>query len=168
MLPHFAAAMTTSTLEAIAGRVETVGPGRAASAPAPGWGAPVARGRDRVAGSRRWPDGGAASSTVLLSSFHSAKVPRDRIPGWPVEWASWGAAEHQGMGEPRADDVRWEGNMLSFHVGADRRIRRNLLVGVAGSRSVGAYDFGDVTGAREVEGIYEARMTQRESHTRRG
>ena len=63
------------------------------------------------------------------------------------------------MGEPGGADVEWEGNMLSIHVGGDVRLHRDILAGVAGSRSSGNYDFTDVTGVREVEGTYEARMT---------
>ena len=63
------------------------------------------------------------------------------------------------MGEPSGEDVEWEGNMLSIHLGADMRVHRDILAGIAGSRSTGDYDFTDMTGGREVEGTYEARMT---------
>lgn len=63
------------------------------------------------------------------------------------------------MGEPSGDAMQWQGAMLSIHAGADVRLRRDLLVGVAGTRSSGDYDFTDVTGEREVQGTYEANMT---------
>ena len=63
------------------------------------------------------------------------------------------------MGEPDGQEVQWDGDMLSVHGGVDLRVHRNLLAGVAGTRSSGNYDFTDVTGAREIDGTYEAGMT---------
>ena len=72
---------------------------------------------------------------------------------------TWGGAEYHSMGEPDAEDVPWEGDMLTLHLGTDMQVRDNLLVGVAGSRSAGNYTFTDLTGAREVPGTYQASMS---------
>ena len=159
VLPHFVAATSAATLEAIAGRVEAVALGRSPSREL------RARGLMALAGSAgaRDRDEGPTVARVLDGAsfampFVDGTAGQETAPSGGT-MGLWGAAEHQGMGEPRADDVRWEGGMLSLHVGADRRIRRDFLVGVAGGRSAGEYDFADLTGAREVEGIYEARMT---------
>ena len=109
VLPHFAAAAATSTLSAIAGRIETV--------------------------AARRPTAG-------------------RLGGV----GAWGGVEYHGMGEPEAADVRWEGDMLSAHVGMDLRVRPDVLLGVAGSQSTGNYDFADLTHAREIAGTYHADM----------
>ena len=73
--------------------------------------------------------------------------------------STWGGAESHTMGRPEGEAIRWDGDMLSVHVGTDVRVHRDVLVGVAGSRSSGMYDFSDLTGEREVEGSYEALMT---------
>ena len=158
LLPHFAAAMTSSTIEAIAGRVEAValrGPGQRRAR---------AGGLQSLAGRTSTGDPGGAPTMGHLvdgASFTLAlgEGAAGQGTGPTTGLGLWGAAEHERMGKPRAEDIRWDGSMLSLHMGADRRVRQDFLMGVAGSRTTGTYDFVDRTGAREVEGIYETRMT---------
>ena len=158
VLPHFAAAMTTSILSAIAGRIEAV----ASRGPPP----PrlSATGFLSLAGNPGLEDSGGGPNMRRLLHGATFALPlgaaagsRQDDPGGGV--GTWGGADHHVMGEPGADDIRWKGDMLTLHAGTDVRVRGDFLVGVAGSRSSGNWDFTDQTGAREVAGTYEAHMT---------
>ena len=158
ILPHFAAAATTSTMAAISGRIEAV----ASRNPL--------RSQLSAAGllSRAGNMGqrGSAGGLDMARLFDGASFALPMGTGaqqqdnsTPFGFTTWGSAEYTSMGEPGGDEVEWEGDMLSIHIGADARVHRDILAGIAGSRSSGNYDFTDVTGAREVKGTYEARMT---------
>ena len=154
ILPHFAAAATTSTLGAISARIEAV----AARNPLPSQ--LRAAGLASLVGTVR--DGGGLNATRLLNgaSFVTplAGGAQQQQAGEGFGAAAWGSAEYLTMGEPGGEEVEWEGGMLSIHLGADMRVHRDFLAGMSASRSSGDYDFTDVTGARKVEGTYEARM----------
>ena len=158
VLPRFGAAMTTSTLSAIAGRIEAVALGNplASQLSAAGLlsltGTPVSSDPGRGPSMRRLLDG---TSFVLPLGGGS----EGQQAGSNFSVGTWGSAHHHRMGEPGAEEVQWEGQMLTVHLGTDVRVHRDLLAGVAGSRSSGNYDFTDVTGNRKVSGTYEPRMT---------
>ena len=152
ILPHFAAAATTSSLSAISRRIETV------AARNPLQSQLSASGLLSRAGAMERSGGLNLGRLFDGMSFATAPGSGAQDVATPAGFTTWGGAEYTSMGEPGGSDVEWEGNMLSVHVGADMRIHRDILVGVAGSRSAGNYDFTDVTGAREIEGTYEARM----------
>ncbi|MDE2870953.1 MAG: fibronectin type III domain-containing protein [Gemmatimonadota bacterium] len=154
ILPHFAAAATSSTLGAIAARIEAV----AARNPLPSQ--LRAAGLASLVGNLR---GGGGLNTARLLNGTSFVMPlgdgaqeQQATEGFGA--AAWGSAEYLSMGEPGGEEVEWEGGMISLHLGADMRVHRDFLAGMSASRSSGDYDFTDVTGAREVEGTYEARM----------
>ena len=154
IFPHFAAAATTSTLGAISARIEAV----AARNPLPTQ--LRAAGLASLVGTVR--DGGGLNATRLLNGA-SFVTPlggdaQQQQAGEGFGAATWGSAEYLTMGEPGGEEVEWEGGMLSLHLGADMRVHRDFLAGMSASRSSGDYDFTDVTGARKVEGTYEARM----------
>ena len=154
ILPHFAAAATTSTLGAVSARIEAV----AARNPLPSQ--LRAAGLASLVGTVR--DGGGLNATRLLNgaSFVTplAGGAQQQQASEGFGAAAWGSAEYLTMGEPGGEEVEWEGGMLSLHLGADMRVHRDFLAGMSASRSSGDYDFTDVTGARKVEGTYEARM----------
>ena len=157
VLPHFAAAMTTSTLSAVSGRIEAVAAGNAApSGPGAAGLASLLHGAERTGQGHdpamaRLLDG--ASFALPLGGAQAGQA------GAGSTFGIWGGAEYHSMGEPDGQEVQWDGDMLSVHGGVDLRVHRNLLAGVAGTRSSGNYDFTDVTGAREIDGTYEAGMT---------
>ena len=72
---------------------------------------------------------------------------------------SWGAGEYHYLGEPGSTVLDWSGNMVSAHVGVDRRVGSDILAGIAGSYSSGTFDFTDRTGASPVTGTYATVMT---------
>ena len=153
ILPHFAAAATSSTLAAISTRIEAV----AARNPLPSQ--LRAAGLASVVGQLR---GGGGLNAAKLLNGTSFVTP---LGGAPQEEdnegfaaAAWGGAEYVNMGRPNDEQVKWDGGMLSLHLGADMRVHRDFLAGMSMSRSSGDYDFTDVTGARHIGGTYEARM----------
>ena len=154
ILPHFAAAATSSTLGAISARIEAV----AARNPLPSQ--LRASGLASLVGNLR---GGGGVNTARLLNGASFAMPlggdaQQQQAGEGFGAATWGSAEYIGQGQPDGEDVEWEGGMLSLHLGADMRVHRDFLAGMSASRSAGDYDFTDVIGARKVEGTYEARM----------
>ena len=168
VLSHAAAAMTSSTVSAIASRAESFAAsdpfgrrvqvggfrslGAAAAAMRPGaygQGA-LGAGAGTDVDLRRLLDG--ASFTLPIG---------DALPqlGSNPSLATWGSGEYHSMSRARGGLVAWEGDMLSMHMGADVRVRPHILAGVAATRSTGNFDFTDKTGATEVAGTYASQMT---------
>ena len=157
VLPYFSAAMTTSTLGAISRRIETAASRGPLSA--------------QLEAASLLPLAGNAPihvtpglTTARLLDQASFVLPvgglgEDRQTDPGSRLGTWGSADYLDMGQPDGEEVQWEGDMLSVHVGADYRVRRDLLAGVAGSRSSGNYDFTDITYDEEIDGTYQARMT---------
>ena len=165
VLPHVAAAMTSSTVSAIAGRVDAVASGMgtqrrvetnglssmAASLSAPGTGG---------IGLAQGDQAGLAAlfrGTSFTMPFGASDAQQQSATG--TQLASWGAGEYHYLGEPGATGVDWKGNMVSAHVGVDVRVGPDILAGVAGSYSSGSFDFTDRTGASPVTGTYGTTMT---------
>ena len=171
VLSHAAAAMTSSTVAAIASRVESfadsdpfgrqVQPGGFSSLQGSGAARPpgtfglgngglaagVGAGRDF----RQLLDG---SSFLLPLGGEGAQLGiGDRA------LATWGRGEFQSMARPRGGLVEWDGDMLNLHAGADVRVLPHVLVGVAATRSTGDFAFTDRTGESPVKGTYTSRMT---------
>ena len=158
VLPHFAAAMATSTLSAISGRIEAVAARNPLATQLQAAGLMSLAGGAAAAG----PEQGLTVGRLLDGA--SFVLPHGGASGGRQEdagsgTATWGGAEYLRMGEPAGEQVRWEGDMLNLHAGFDTRPHRDFLLGLAGSRAAGNYDFTDMSGAREVDGTYEARMT---------
>ena len=158
VLPRFASAMTTSTLSAIAKRIEAVARDDLASTQ-PGATSVSSLLRQAVRHAPR--DGGSAARLLHGASFvlPVGRGASSEQATAAFRLATWGGSQYLGMGEPGGDEVQWDGGMLNLHVGADMRLHRDFLAGVAGTRSSGRYDFTDVTGEKPIDGIYDARMT---------
>ena len=165
VLPHVAAAMTSSTVSAIADRVDAVANGMgmerraetgglssmAASLSSPGAG---------VAGLGRQDRSGLSSlfgGTSFQMPFGATDAPQQTSAG--SQMATWGAGEYHYLGEPGSTALDWSGNMVSAHVGVDARVAPDILAGVAASYSSGTFDFTDKTGATPVTGTYGTTMT---------
>ncbi|MYC97948.1 MAG: hypothetical protein F4X13_01635 [Gammaproteobacteria bacterium] len=164
VLPHVAAAMTSSTVSAIARRVDAVASGMgmqrrietnglssmAASLSAPGAGG-LGLGQGDQAGLAALF--GGTSFTMPLGG---SNAQQQSATG--TQLASWGAAEYHYLGEPGQSTLDWKGNMVSAHAGIDTRVGPDILAGVAGSYSSGSFDFTDKTGASPVRGTYGTTM----------
>lgn len=165
VLPHAVAAMTSSTVSAISGRIEAVAAGvpygRQATmgllasgfggAGTMGFGPGLGRDRDLDMG--QLFDG--ASFLLPLGGSGMQQAAAGGIPNI----AAWGSGEYQNLSRSRTGSVDWDGNMMNMHVGTDVQLRWDVLVGVAASRSAGEFDFTDETGASEVDGTYMSEMT---------
>ena len=165
VLPHVAAAMTSSTVSAIADRVDAVANGTgmerrvetgglssmAASLSSPGVGASTFGRQDRSGLSSLF------GGTSFQMPFGATDAPQQTSAG--SQMATWGAGEYHYLGEPGSTALDWSGNMVSAHVGVDARVAPDILAGLAASYSSGAFDFTDRTGATPVTGTYGTTMT---------
>ena len=169
ILPHAAAAMTSSTISAIASRVDAVASrdgerlraslGSASSllqGPRAGWPpgghGPFGVGRAGAGGAGWLLDG---ASFVMPARSQAAA----RDGGIMETLSTWGGGELVGLGEPGAADIEWTGRLTNLHVGADVRPRPDVLAGVAATTSLGNFDFTDRTGANALGGTYGSRLT---------
>ena len=71
----------------------------------------------------------------------------------------WGSGDYRKLSGAEDGTVDWDGDIVSFHLGADMRVRPDLLAGLALSRSRGSFDYTDRTDLVVVGGSYESRMT---------
>ena len=135
ILPRFASAVTAGIVEAVGARVQAVAGG---------------------AGGSRLSAGNIMSArTGGLGAVLSGQSTSTGFGGT----GAWVGAASVSQGVAGGSGVRFDGGLFSAHAGSDVRLPHNLLAGLAVSRSSGAYDWTDVTGAREVAGTYEARLT---------
>ena len=164
VLPHVAAAMTSSTVSAIARRVDAVASGmgmerrietNGLSSMAASLSAPDAGGLGLAQGDQA---GLAAlfGGTSFTMPLGGSNAQQQSATG--TQLASWGAAEYHHLGEPGQSALDWKGNMVSAHAGIDTRVGSDILAGVAGSYSSGSFDFTDKTGASPVKGTYGTTM----------
>lgn len=169
ILSHAAAAITSSTVSAISSRVDAVasmaGGGTqvnigGASALASGLAARAPFGNARISGSEPTGPAGAGrlidgTSFVMPAGNQTASRPADILS----TLATWGGGEYVSLGEPGASDVDWSGNLINVHVGADVRVRPDVLAGLVATSSTGTFDFTDGTGENPVAGTYDSRLT---------
>ena len=164
VLPHVAAAMTSSTVGAIADRIDAVASGMGmqrrvemgglssmAASFSPGAGGFGVGRRDR-------------SGAALLFGGSSFQLPlgatdSPQLTTGPNQVATWGAGEYHHLGEPGESVLEWSGNMISAHVGADVRVAPDILAGIAASYNSGTFDFTDKTGVSPVTGTYGTTMS---------
>ncbi|MYH50646.1 MAG: hypothetical protein F4151_14260 [Gammaproteobacteria bacterium] len=164
VLPHVAAAMTSSTVSAIARRVDAVANGmgmerrietNGLSSMAASLAAPDAGGLGLAQGDQA---GLAAlfGGTSFTMPLGTSDAQQQSATG--TQLASWGSGEYHYLGEPGQSALDWKGNMVSAHAGIDARVGTDLLAGVAGSYSSGSFDVTDKTGASPVKGTYGTTM----------
>ena len=165
VLPHVAAAMTSSTVGAIADRIDAVadGLGFESRMEMGGLSSMAASfGSQGFAGNGPGRNGRTGLSSLLGGTSFQMPLGASDAPqqaSQSSQVATWGAGEYQHLGEPGATALDWSGNMVSAHVGADVRVAPDILAGVAASHSQGTFDFTDKTGAGPVEGTYGTAMT---------
>ena len=175
VLPYAAAAMTASTISAITGRIDAVAAGRdrqrrvdlGGFSSMAGSMSSLARGSQS---GLQGPGNGALAPGVgpgfgagQLLDGTSFVVPfglagEGQQADAPGKMATWGGGEWHTLSAPSQTTIDWSGDVLSIHVGADLRVRPDILAGVAGTRSIGAFDFTDATGAKAVDGTYETEL----------
>ena len=165
VLPHVASAMTSSTVSAIARRVDAVASGMGMQRRV------ETNGLSSMAASLSSPDMGGLGlaqgdqaglaalfgGTSFTMPFGASDTPQQQS-ATGTQLASWGAGEYHYLGEPGQSTLDWKGNMVSAHAGIDARVGPDILAGVAGSYSSGSFDFTDRTGASPVRGTYGTTM----------
>ena len=165
VLPHVASAMTSSTVSAIARRVDAVASGMGMQRRV------ETNGLSSMAASLSAPDGGGFGlaqgdqaglaalfgGTSFTMPLGASDAPQQQS-ATGTQLASWGSGEYHYLGEPGQSTLDWKGNMVSAHAGIDARVGPDLLAGVAGSYSSGSFDFTDKTGASPVRGTYGTTM----------
>ncbi len=164
VLPHVAAAMTSSTVSAIARRVDAVASGMGMERRV------ETNGLSSMAASLSSPDAGGLglaqgdqAGLAALFGGTSFTMPlgtsdAQQQSAMGTQLASWGSGDYHYLGEPAQSALDWKGNMVSAHAGIDARVGPDLLAGVAGSYSSGSFDFTDKTGASPVRGTYGTTM----------
>ena len=165
ILSHAAAAMTSSTVSAIASRVDAVASGvvdrgqMSMGGVSSLAGSPVGRGTGLFGSGRH---GMATAGSLIDGMSFVLPVGNQSVPaqeGVMSTLATWGGGEYVSMGETGATEVDWSGNVVNLHVGADVRVRPDILAGVAATTSSGSFDFADQTGDDLVSGTYDSRLT---------
>ena len=164
VLPHVAAAMTSSTVSAIARRVDAMANGMGMERRV------EANGLSSMAASLSAPRGGVGlgrqdrsglsalfGGTSFQMPLGATDAPQATSTGTQI--GSWGAGEYHHLGEPGSSVLDWSGNMVSAHVGVDGRLASDMLAGLAASYSTGSFDFTDRTGASPLTGTYATTMT---------
>ena len=165
VLPHVASAMTSSTVSAIARRVDAVASGMGMQRRV------ETNGLSSMAASLSSPDAGGLGlaqgdqaglaalfgGTSFTMPFGAADAPQQQS-ATGTQLASWGAGEYHHLGEPGSGALDWKGNLVSAHAGIDARVGSDILAGIAGSYSSGSFDFTDKTGASPVQGTYGTTM----------
>ena len=87
-------------------------------------------------------------SSFVLNAFGSG----------PGGLAVWGSGDYQDI-SGGADDVDWEGGVVSGHLGTDVLLKRNLLAGLSLSHSKGTLDYTERIGADPRQGDHETTLT---------
>ena len=168
ILSHTAAAITSSTASAIASRVDAVAslgeygvqvdPGGAAALGG-GLARGVPWGGSHMPGTGTGGFGGLGR-LVDGASFSMPVVSRDAMQqeGIMETLAVWGGGDYTSLGEPGGTGIDWSGELTNLRVGADVRVRPDIVAGVVATSSRGSFEFTDNTGASAVGGTYDSRL----------
>ena len=157
--PRLAQAVAASTVSAISSRIDAAASAASAAATAStladetGFGGPF----DPFNGpgsSWRYSDRalGGLSFAMPLEASESEGAQRRRA-------AIWGSGDYYRLSDTDDSMVEWDGDVLSFHVGADMRIRPDLLGGVSVSRTTGSIEYMDRTDDVAAGGRYDTQIT---------
>ena len=180
ILPRVAQTMAASTLSVITGRIDSVVSGAAAG------GSLSLAGQTslyQALESNAWAlnDDTLSLAEVLGSSSfvlplnaagEGGTADGENSGSIPGRSALWGSGDYRKISDDRDSSIDWDGDIFSFHLGADMRVLPDLLVGFAMSRSLGSFDYTDRTstvqeGGLAADGRYETRMTGAHAYVHR-
>ena len=134
ILPRFAMTAVNSSLRAISTRIDLIASGKMGDT------------RINVMGGREEGDlRDIANGSVVTQPVHSGGA------------SVWASADLTGLEE--RGTVDWSGEIFSIHAGLDGMLRDGVLVGIAGSRSRGGFNFMDRMTERNIEGTFNANLT---------
>lgn len=158
ILPEFSRAMTESVVGAVSNRMSRL---------ASDSGSDAMTSLTTVAGmlkanEQAIEDGTMSLRQVLGSTDFAFKLPGASAAG-PGAGADdvtvWGSGDYRKLSGGDAGPVRWNGDFIGAHVGADARFPSRVLAGVALSRTDGKFDYTDIGDGEAVKGRYKSRMT---------
>ena len=159
ILPEFSRAMTDSVVGAVANRMN-----RSASDSSSGAMTSLTTVAGMLKANERAVENGTASWRQLLGgSGFAFTLPgaNESGPGFGTGNVTvWGSGDYRKLSGGDTGSVRWNGDFLGAHVGADALLSPGVLAGLALSRTDGKFDYTDRVGAEAViEGKYRSRMT---------
>ena len=108
--------------------------------------------------SRRWAGAGAQSPTLVQAFDDSLFLMQSQEQeDGEGRFAAWWCPDYQNLaGGGRGGGIAWDGEVSSWHAGADARIGPGLLAGVSFSRSRGSFDYQGVGPSLDAgRGTYE-------------
>ena len=91
-------------------------------------------------------------SEFVLPLGIAQNAPRGGLSDWSV----WGDGDYQNISG--GDQLSWEGAVSSFHLGSDVRVTEDVLIGVAGGWSRGAFDYTAPSAQSTDRGDYAIRL----------
>ena len=159
VMPRLAQTVAASTVVAISSRIDSAAPAGSASAATSSLTDEIGLGGPfdpfNAPGSAwRYSDRtlGGLSFVMPLESSESEGGRRRGA-------AIWGSGDYYRLSDTDDSMVEWDGDVLNFHVGADMRIRPDLLAGVSVSRTTGSIEYLDGTDEVVVGGRHETQLT---------
>ena len=111
--------------------------------------------------SEKLPNSGTLALEKLLddSSFLLPLTATDADgSAGPGTVAVWGSGDYLKFSGGKDETMNWDGDMISAHLGVDKRFRSNILAGLAASWYKGRLDYSDSTDAEAVSGKQENQM----------
>lgn len=149
LLPRVTQAMIASTLSAISSRVEADGIAQNGDPGLVG-----GLGLEQVLAAAVEQDSFDLKQALAGKSF---VLPLDGTSGGLNNFSLWGRGDYRDMEGGDDRPIEWDGDLLSLHLGADARLRQDILAGLAVSWSEGDFDYKDRAGSEG--GHYESEMT---------
>ena len=158
VVPEVTRAIAASTLSAVTGRIEAVASG---AVPTVNIAGQSTLHQALTANARALEEGMLDLQRVLAgSSFAlSLNAAEGDKAGGVGDIGVWGSGDYRNLSGGDASAVEWDGEVWSGHLGADARLRENLLAGLSASFSQGSFDYTDRTTGTAADGALESRMT---------
>ena len=167
VMPELARSMTSSALDAVAGRIEDATSaaegGKTAARPAVRgyYGIPSEETYDVPAGLSREALGDMSFSVSLAGGGDMDDFPaevEDVPPGEPGRVAVWAVGDY-GRLSGKQSMIDYKGGVFAGHLGTDVRLGPDFVIGVAASWFEGSFDYTDGRNETAVDGEIKSRMT---------
>ena len=165
VMPELARAMTSSALDAVAGRIEdatsAAGGGKAAARPAVRgfYGIPSEETYDVPAGLSREALGDMSFSVSLAGGMDDFPAEVEDVPpGEPGRIAVWAVGDY-GRLSGKQSMIGYKGGLFAGHLGTDVRLGPDFIIGVAASWFEGSFDYTDGRSGTAIDGEIRSRMT---------
>ena len=165
VMPELARSMTSSALDAVAGRIEdatsATGGSKAAARPAVRrfYGIPAEETYDVPTGLSREALGDMFFSVSLAGGMDDFPAEVEDVPpGEPGRIAVWAVGDY-GRLSGRQSMIGYKGGLFAGHLGTDVRLGPDFIIGVAASWFEGSFDYTDGRSGTAIDGELRSRMT---------